>query len=184
MTESEELEGRKEDIEKLAADRSKLEVVVHDTLVQNLSLSRGEVNAETLKSAMKVICQEEKLDQLWKQTRRTPPVWRPCSWKELHDSTLRSLVEGRMDMASSDDQVDQSSLQEDIHSMGRQLKEDLLWVVDGLKRCYPSEMDICNFFARTYHQTFSARVRKWSDLSLGDKDCTFLLRWVNEFYPE
>lgn len=186
ITEGEAPKHNKEDIEKLAADHSKLKDLVLQTLLKNLSLSPGEVSAETLTSAMKVLCQEEKQDQLWEQRDRPPPAWRPCGWKKLHDSMLHSLVEGHMDKLSttSADQVDQSSLQNNINCMGRQLKEDLLWVVDELKSCYPPEMDICNFCASVYHQTFSAKVKKISDLSLEDKDCTFLLRWVNEYYPE
>lgn len=186
VTEAEAHQNPEEDIEKLAADHRKLKEIVLKTLLQNLFLSPEEVSAETLPSALNVVCQEEKQDQLGKQRRQTPPAWWPCGWKKDHDSMLCRLVEERMDKPSSaaDDQVDHSSLWNNTHSMGRQLKEDLLWVVYGLKMCYPSEMDICNFFARMYHQTFSARVRELSDLSLEDMDCTFLLRWVNEYYPE
>lgn len=81
------------------------------------------------------------------------------------------------------DQVDRPTLQEAITSMGRQLKEDLLLVVDGVKSCYPPEMDICHVYARAYHQTLSAKVQKMSKSCPEDKDCTFLLRWVNEYYP-
>lgn len=77
----------------------------------------------------------------------------------------------------------QSSIQTDIQNMGRQLKEDLLQVVHVVKHCYPPESNICQVYASLYHQSLSARLRKISDFVLDDKDCAFLLRWVNEFYP-
>lgn len=170
-----------EDIEKLAADHNQLKDCVLKTLVQNLSFNPDEVNAETLTSAMKAIDQEEQQDRLWEQRGQKRPAWRPCGWKKIHDSMLRSLVEGRMGTFSNppEDQVDQSTLDKEIISMGRKLMEDLLFVVNNVKVCYPPEMNICNFYARIYHQTFSARLRKSAGL-----DCTFLLCWVNMHYPE
>lgn len=186
VTEAEALQNPEEDIEKLEADRKKLQEIVLNILLQNLFLSPEEVNGETLTPALQVVCEGEKQDRLWKQRCHTLPAWKPRDWKNLHDSKLRRLVEERMGKPSPvpDDQVDQMSLQHNILSMGKQLKEDLQWVVYELKHYYPPEMDICNFFARMYHQTFSARVRELSDLGLEDKDRAFLLRWENEFYPE
>lgn len=134
---------------------------------------------------MKAIYQEDKQDGLWRQTDRTRPGWRPNSWRELHDATLHNLVNERMDYPStpSANQEGQSSVEAHIHSMGRQLKDDLLMVVEVVRNCYPPETDICNVYARLYHQTFSARLRKVADFGLEDKDCQFLLRWVNEYYP-
>ncbi|XP_067336609.1 tumor necrosis factor alpha-induced protein 2-like [Channa argus] len=186
-TDAKALKQHEETIEKLAADRSKLKDLVLHTLLQSLSLRPEEVNTDTLMSAIKAVYQEEEQDQLWSHRGRTPPAWRPCGWKKLHDSMLRSLVEGRMDniLTPSADQVDQSFIQEDVHNMAKQLIADLMWVVQGIKSCYPPQMDICNFYARMYHQTFSTRLtRKITDASLEDKDCTFVLRWVNEYYPE
>lgn len=135
---------------------------------------------------MKAIAQEDKLDQLWKQRDRTAPNWRPGGWKELHDSTLRSLVKDHMDNPSTPlaIQVEGSSVRADIQSMGMQLKHDLLWVVDVVKTCYPPEMDICNFYAGLFHQIFSSRLRKIADFGLDDKDSTILLQWVNDYYPQ
>uniref|UniRef100_A0A668TGY7 Tumor necrosis factor, alpha-induced protein 2b n=1 Tax=Oreochromis aureus TaxID=47969 RepID=A0A668TGY7_OREAU len=178
-------EANKEAVEKLAADHKALEERVWQILQQSLSLSSEEASVSALKSAVKAINLEEEQDQLWKQRCRTPPAWRPSEWKKRHDEVLQKLVNGRMDNQSSPtgDQVNQSSIQADIQSMGRQLKKDLQWVVEKVKNCYPPEMDICNFYARQYHQTFSARLKKIADFVLDDKDCSFLLRWVKEFYP-
>ena len=95
LKESEALTHHEEEIQKLAADHRDLEALVLKTL--RLSLSLGEVSSEALTSAVTAVKQEEEQDELWTQRDQTSPPWRPCGWKELHDSTLRSLVEERMD---------------------------------------------------------------------------------------
>ncbi|KAM8913463.1 tumor necrosis factor alpha-induced protein 2-like isoform 2-T2 [Spinachia spinachia] len=183
MQEAEAPAGHQEEVTELAARRGALQVLVLETL--RLSLDRGEPRAgEALASAVQAVEQEEVQDRLWHQRGRTPPTWRPCAWKELHDSTLRGLVEERMDNASAPPLADLSSIQADVHAMGRQMKEDLLQVVSVVRSCYPPEHHICLLYAEMFHCTFSARMQKIADFGLGDKDCTFLLRWVNEYYPE
>ncbi|XP_039459697.1 tumor necrosis factor alpha-induced protein 2-like isoform X2 [Oreochromis aureus] len=180
ITETDAIKDHEEAVKKLAADQKALEKRIEQTVQQSLSLS-SEEEVSALISAVKAINLEEEQDQLWKQRR----AWRPKKWKEHHDKVLHELVYSRLENPSSPtgDQVNQSSIQADIQSMGRQLKEDLQWVVEVVKNCYPPEMDICNFYARQYHQTFSARLKKIADFVLDDKDCSFLLRWVKEFYP-
>ncbi|XP_041809815.1 tumor necrosis factor alpha-induced protein 2-like isoform X2 [Chelmon rostratus] len=186
IKETEAFKDHQEEVDKLAADYRDLEGLVMQTL--RLSLSQEEVSMRALTSAVKAMNQELSQDQQWKQRDQTPPAWRPCGWKKLHDEMLRSLVEHRMDSPltppADQQQQQQSSIQRDIHGMGRQLKEDLLVVVDAVKSCYPPELDICNFYARLYHQHLSARLRKIAEFVLEDKDCSFILRWVNEYYPE
>lgn len=154
---------------------------LNQSLSLNLEVISNEVSVLTtaLTSAVKAIHQAEEQDLKW-TTCRTP-----SNWKKLHDSTLCSLVEGRMDnpLVGLAGPTGQSSIQTDIQSMGRQLKEDLLQVVHVVKNCYPPESNICQVYASLYHQSLSARLRKISDYVLDDKDCVFLLRWVNEFYP-
>ncbi|XP_019204237.1 tumor necrosis factor alpha-induced protein 2 [Oreochromis niloticus] len=184
ITEADAIKAHEEGVKKLAADQKALEKRIEQTVQQSLSLS-SEEEWSALTSAVKAINLEEEQDQLWRQRCRTPPAWRPKKWKEHHDKVLHELVYSRLENPSSPtgDQVNLSSIQADIQSMGRQLKEDMQWVVEVVKNCYPPEMDICNFYARQYHQTFSARLRKIADFVLDDKDCSFLLRWVKEFYP-
>ncbi|KAM6969475.1 tumor necrosis factor alpha-induced protein 2 [Tautogolabrus adspersus] len=173
--ETDSLTHHAEEVDKLAVDYKNLKSLIFTTL--RLSLSPGEVIVEALTSAVKALNQEVDQDQQWKTGNRPIPAWRHDDLKELHESTLLSLVEDRMDKPVS-------PLQVDVNSMGRQLKEDLLLVVKVVKRCYPPEQDICNFYAGLYHQTFSSRLSKIADFGLEDKDCTFLLRWVNEYYPQ
>lgn len=178
------LKDHKEGIDKLADDYRDLEGLVLQTL--KLSLTGEEISMEVLTSAVKAINQEVEQDKQWRQRAETRPDWRPSNWKNLHDETLRSLVEQRMENPSTSPatKVKQSSIQEDVHSMARQLKQDLLLVVKVVKGCYPPELDICNFYARLYHQSLSTKLVEIADFGLDDKDCTFLLRWVNEYYPE
>ncbi|KAK2826754.1 hypothetical protein Q5P01_020968 [Channa striata] len=186
ITDAEALRVHKEEVDKLSADYSELKDLIVQILQQSLSVGLEDVTTDTLTSAVKALYQEEEQDQLWKQKGSTPPTWRPGNWKELHDATLNNLVKDRMDNPQTPpaDHAEQSSIQVDVNSMGRQLKDDLLWVAEVVKICYPEQTDICNFYARIYHQIFSSRLTKIADFGLGDKDCTFLLRWVNEYYPE
>lgn len=175
------LPAPEEETAKLAEDYRRLRAAVSTTL--ELSFSPEEPQALT--SAVKAVLLEDKQDERWKQRAGTPPSWRPGGWRGLHDETLQSLAERRMDNPSTPtiSPVKLSSVQEDITSMARQLKLDLLLVVTRVKECYPPEMDICNFYARLYHQTFSARLRKIAEFGLEDKDCTSVLQWVNDYYP-
>ncbi|KAM7376384.1 hypothetical protein PAMP_006125 [Pampus punctatissimus] len=184
ITEAESLKHQEEEVDRLAADRRALKDLILQILKQ--SLSKKEVNTQALTSAVKAICQEEEQDRQWKQRDWTPPVWRPSSWKKLHDSTLCSLVEEQMNntYVSTADLEEQSSLRRDIYSMGKQLKEDLLLVVEVVKSCYPPVMNICNSYAKWYHQFFSVKLRNIAEYGLDDEDCTFLLLWVNNYYPE
>ncbi|XP_070835817.1 tumor necrosis factor alpha-induced protein 2-like [Chaetodon trifascialis] len=184
IKETEALTQNQEKVDRLAEDYRQLEDLVLRSL--SLSLTQDEVSMGAVTSAVTAIIQEMKQDQQWKQRPETMPPWRPCGWKKLHDVTLRNLVEQRMDNPSTPpaDQQQGSSIRTDIERMGIQLKEDLLVVVDTVRSCYPPEMDICNFYARLYHQYLSARLRKIAEFGLGDKDCTYLLRWVNEYYPQ
>lgn len=177
------LKVQEEDTAKLVGDYKELEAALRKAL--ELSLSPEELKMEVLMSAVKAIILEAEQDQKWKQRADTPPTWRPSGWRSLHDEMLRSLVERRMDNPSAPaiSPVKLSSFQEDIASMARQLKVDLLLVVNTVKDCYPPEMDICNFYARLYHQTFSGRMKKISEFGLDDKDCASVLQWVNNYYP-
>ncbi|XP_054653645.1 tumor necrosis factor alpha-induced protein 2-like [Dunckerocampus dactyliophorus] len=174
----------KEDLNTLVADRKALEDAVLQTL--RGSLSQDQADTAALKSAVVFMRQEDDQDQLWEQRGGAPPPWRLSNWREVHEKTLRGLVEERMDvlMTPPTDLAGKSSIQVDVHGMGRQLRQDLLLVVQHVKKCYPESVNICQLYANLYHQTFSTRLRKLADFGLDDPDCIFLLRWVNEYYPQ
>lgn len=184
ITKRDSLKHQEEEVDKLNADRKAVEALVVETIRK--SLHAGEFSVDILTSAVKAICQEEDQDRLWAKRDQTSPAWRPCRWRKLHDSILLSLVEESLDNPSipAAAQGQLSSFQQDLCNMGRQIKEDLQWVVNVVKCCYPPELDICNLYARMYHQTFGTRLRKVTDFALDSRDSTFLLRWVNEYYPE
>ncbi|XP_034015390.1 tumor necrosis factor alpha-induced protein 2-like isoform X2 [Thalassophryne amazonica] len=183
MMETNALIHQEEDVNKLITDRRALEDLVNSTL--RTSLSQAEVNENVLTSAVKAISQEEMQDWVWSQrSPQTSPAWRPSGWKNLHDSVIQSLVEERMmNPANPTMNHDSSSVQLDICSMGKQLKEDLLWVVEVVKKCYPPEENICQMYAKLYHQTFAARLRTIAEFVLNDRDGTYILLWINDFYP-
>uniref|UniRef100_A0A667ZDV8 Tumor necrosis factor, alpha-induced protein 2b n=1 Tax=Myripristis murdjan TaxID=586833 RepID=A0A667ZDV8_9TELE len=173
------------EVSRLAKDRGALLSLVE--LILKKSFSPGEENLEALASALKAICQEEQQDRLWAQRHEGAPEWRPSHWREHHNSTLRRLVEERMDNAETPvtpDKMQRSSIQRHICGMGKQLKDDLKQVVEVVKGCYPPEFDICNFYARLYHRAFGARLRKITEFGLEEADCTTLLCWVNNYYPK
>ncbi|XP_071368476.1 tumor necrosis factor alpha-induced protein 2-like isoform X2 [Centroberyx affinis] len=182
IAETEPLQRHEEEERKLAADRGTLVALVEQTLKRSLSSEEG--NAEALTSALKTVCQEEQQDRLWILRTRENPPWRPARWRKLHDSTLRGLVEERMESASMPgEQGQRSSVQQDVCAMGKQLKDDLLQVARGVKGCYPPELDVCNLYARLYHQAFSARLRRITEFVLEGRDCATLLHWVKDHYP-
>uniref|UniRef100_A0A3P9KV22 Exocyst complex component Sec6 n=1 Tax=Oryzias latipes TaxID=8090 RepID=A0A3P9KV22_ORYLA len=178
-SEEERLQHHAAEMDKLAADRSHLQSLVVQCLQGSLA-SEGD-NSEALRSAVKAIYLEEKQDLL----RRQSGCQNLSEWQTLHDSTLRSLVQDRLEDPHSGPagQRDQSHIQSHIQSMGRQLREDLLLVVRRVKACYPPEAKICQFYATLYHQTLSTTLRDIVDFVLDDQDCSFILRWVNEYFP-
>ncbi|XP_062325484.1 tumor necrosis factor alpha-induced protein 2 [Osmerus eperlanus] len=145
---------------------------------------------EVLTSAVEAIQQEEEQDRRWEERRQSgdPPTWRPRRCRHLHESLLRGMVDERLD----DDKITPlpqgteklSSVQKDIVRMAKRLKDDLLRVVEVVKGCYPDEMDICNVYASMYHQAFSSRLRDVVEFELCEKDSSYVLQWVNIYYPQ
>lgn len=68
--------------------------------------------------------------------------------------------------------------------MGKRVKEDLLVVVRTVKDCYPPQMDILNLYAGFYHRSFSARLTELAASGLEPDDCSYLLLWINHYYPQ
>ncbi|XP_077396083.1 tumor necrosis factor alpha-induced protein 2 isoform X2 [Festucalex cinctus] len=170
---------RREDVDALAADRQSLEEVVLRTLRSSLDGA----DTEALKSAVTFMQLEDERDGVWERRGGMPPPWRLRDWTQVHVDTLQSVVEERMD-APRTTPTGQSSIQADVHGMGRQLRNDLLLVVERVKPCYPSHRCICQLYAACYHHCIGARLRRLADFGLDDQDCSFLLRWVNDYYPQ
>ncbi|CAL8283110.1 unnamed protein product [Lota lota] len=168
---------------RLAADRTAFTSHLRQALSRSFNSEAEDL--EVLMSAVDAIRKDEEQDRRWQGTGLSPPDWRPGGFRKLHDAALRELVEERMNGASTPgDNAGLSSVQREICDVGRQLKEDLVWVVRVVKDCYPVEMDICNLYGRLYHHAFSSRLTKIAEFGLEEEDCRVLLRWVNSYYPD
>lgn len=183
---SQRIQDWENEVETLHNQHQTLESAILKTFC--LSLNRGEVLVPALASAVTAMCKENDQDTFWRQQRRQKPKWRPAKLRDKHDKELKSLVEGRMDnpnaQCSSPEATNGSSIKNDVWAMGRQMKQDLETVVEVVSLCYPEELDICNVYAQLFHRVFEGRLTKIAEFVLDDKDCYFILRWVNEFYPE
>ncbi|XP_036429964.1 tumor necrosis factor alpha-induced protein 2-like [Colossoma macropomum] len=152
--------------------------------VENSFEVQTENEKEALKQAVLVIQQEEEQDRRWEGVaEKERPPWRPrcCRW--THDSLLQNIVQRRMEEAKLDSNADiKSSIQKEIIGKGKQLKEDLLHIAEHVRSCYPGE-NVCQLYAKLYHQAFCAKLREITDYGLSDDDCSHVLQWVNIHYP-
>ncbi|XP_018582856.1 tumor necrosis factor alpha-induced protein 2-like isoform X1 [Scleropages formosus] len=178
----------------LPAEREQLETQ-HEVLLNQVwlvveaSLNSGEEDLEILEEVAKVIQLEEERDKQWQKAKEsgTGPVpdWRPFNCRSTHDDLLSKMVKKRLDDTenlSGGDNLS-SSLKKDIFKMGKCLKDDMKKVVRDVKRRYPEEFDICNLYARLYHQTFSARLLAITEFGLDLQDLIYVLYWVHSLYP-
>ncbi|XP_051775664.1 tumor necrosis factor alpha-induced protein 2-like isoform X2 [Erpetoichthys calabaricus] len=141
-----------------------------------------------LQSAVNAIEQEEKQDQRYlEESKRNPKIQgaRPREWRKKHDKVLKETVESRMDDIEDMSSCEKfsSSVKKNIFKMGMRVKEDLISVVKNIKDCYPEEYDICNFYAQLYHTAFSSHIQRLVDFELDPEDCSYLLCWLNDYYP-
>ncbi|KAM4713725.1 tumor necrosis factor alpha-induced protein 2a isoform 2-T2 [Anableps anableps] len=144
---------------------------------------------EVLRSAVDSIQQQEAQDQRWRDCPKDKvPVWRPQRWLSTHNRLLQKMVEARMTEAAEEEAGEAEQLssasKKQVCRMGKRLKEDLLTVVRMVKDCYPARMDILNIYGGLYHQTFSARLAELTSSGLEIDDCSYLLFWVNHYYPD
>lgn len=178
------LEEEEDSEAKLEKDYEDWWKLVMGTLENSLDLHSAE-EQEILKEAVQAILQEEEQDVRWEGFKEMErPPWRPRRCKQKHDALLETLVQSRMQDASLDSSVEShSSVQDNILSKGKQLKEDLLKVVTCVSSCYPEQDDVCQLYASLYHKSFSDELRKLANYGLCDGDCIVLLSWVNSHYP-
>ncbi|XP_048831210.1 tumor necrosis factor alpha-induced protein 2-like isoform X2 [Brienomyrus brachyistius] len=144
---------------------------------------------EILKEAAKAIQLEEEQDRKWKDAGLSEegdiPVWRPRGCRTTHDSLLQQLVTTRLEDAEDVSGAENlsSSLKKEICRKGKRLKDDLLQVVQKVKLCYPEEFDICNLYAKLYHDAFAKQLKSIAEFGLDTDDSVYLLNWVNDYYP-
>ncbi|XP_076831758.1 tumor necrosis factor alpha-induced protein 2 [Brachyhypopomus gauderio] len=177
------VEEEEDSEENLKKDYEDLHEKIWSTIKNSLDVQTKE-EIESLNEAVLTIQQEEVQDQRWEgfEEKERPP-WRPRHCKRIHDSLLKNIVEQRLKAAQPDSNCTlKSSVQRDIISKGKQLKNDLLQVATNVKICYP-EQKICQWYASLYHQAFSVHLKEIADFGLSDIDCLHVLQWVNTHYP-
>ncbi|XP_026050386.1 tumor necrosis factor alpha-induced protein 2-like isoform X1 [Astatotilapia calliptera] len=162
----------------------KLWMAINDTFTP--SSSAGEL--KVLRSAMVSIQQQEAQGRRWRDCQEERvPRWRPQKCLSIHNILLQNMVEGRIKEAAKDTSGGtdwlSSPVKRQVCRVGRCVKEDLLTVVRRVKNCYPPHMDIMNLYAGLYHQEFSAHLTQLTAAGLDDDDCSYLLSWVNQYYP-
>ncbi|XP_017282900.1 tumor necrosis factor alpha-induced protein 2a [Kryptolebias marmoratus] len=168
------------DIENL---RIQIWITVHNTFTSSASR-----DLEVLRSAVASIQQQEEQDQRWKDCPKDQvPVWRPQRWLSTHNQLLQKMVESRLSQAAEENsrETDQlsSAVKKQVCRMGKRVKDDLLTVVTKVKSCYPAKIDILNVYAGLYHHAFSVRLAELTAADLEINDCSYLLFWVNHYYP-
>ncbi|XP_008297125.1 tumor necrosis factor alpha-induced protein 2a isoform X1 [Stegastes partitus] len=187
--EEEEEDQLQKDFEDL---RLQICMAIHNTFTPSSSCSSSSSSStkhlEVLRSAVASIQQQEVQDRRWADcSQDRVPVWRPQKCLSTHNALLQNMVEDRLTKAAEDDSggVDKlsSAVKRQVCRMGKCVKEDLLSVVRTVKDCYPPQMDILNVYAALYHRSFFARLTELATSELETEDCSYLLFWVNHYYP-
>ncbi|XP_062268015.1 tumor necrosis factor alpha-induced protein 2a [Platichthys flesus] len=163
----------------------KIWMAIHNTFTW--SSSSGQL--DVLRSAVASIQQQEAQDQRWTcRPHDRLPVWRPLNCLRTHNTLLQNMVASRLRKAAEDELSGTHSLsspmKRQVCRLGKRVKDDLLTVARTVKGCYPPHMDILNIYAGFYHQSFSARLTELAASALGPEDCSYLLLWVNDCYPQ
>ncbi|KAM9477254.1 tumor necrosis factor alpha-induced protein 2 isoform 2-T2 [Clarias gariepinus] len=171
-----------EEKEELNKDNRDLLNRVMSTIEMSFDVQTDEAK-EILKEAVLVIDQEEEQDRRWEGVENYPS-WRPMCYRDDHDRLLQRMVLQRMEEATLDSNITLgSSVQREITARGKQLKKDLLQIAKNVQTCYPKE-NVCQLYAKMYHQVFCDKLREIAEYGLADDDCRHVLQWVNTFYPE
>uniref|UniRef100_A0A3B5QBE6 Tumor necrosis factor alpha-induced protein 2-like n=1 Tax=Xiphophorus maculatus TaxID=8083 RepID=A0A3B5QBE6_XIPMA len=144
---------------------------------------------DVLRSAVDAVLQQETQDQRWTESPAdSAPVWRPLRWLRTHNQLLQKMVEKRLKDAGEDETGDTGQLssitKRQVFRLGKRVKEDLLMAAVAVRDCYPPRMDILNIYGGLYHQAFSAHLAQLSSSELDLDDCSYLLFWVNHYYPD
>lgn len=183
--ESQPLPDWDREVDELHSQHRDLESALMRIFVQSLN---PDLSTRILTSAAAALTQENLQDSVWtRQNQARSPPWRPAGLQKQHDAKLKALVEKRMDcptaQCSSPEATQGSSIQSDVWAMGRQMKQDLDLVLQLVHSCYPREQDICKFYLTLFHHAFMMRIWKIAEFGMDDPDCSFILRWVHEYYP-
>ncbi|XP_062406799.1 tumor necrosis factor alpha-induced protein 2a isoform X2 [Sardina pilchardus] len=180
-------DGRAKETDQLQMDYEILQVrlwmVVHETFQDK----PGEDNLAALRSTVNAIQQEEEQDKRWLEPEgQQAPEWRPRQLLLNHNNLVQKIVDSRVDKAEDEEKgADKLStaLKKQVCKIGKRVQADLLKIVKDVKQCYPMKLDVCQMYARLYHQAFSRRLREFTQTNLDVEDCAYLLLWVNSYFP-
>ncbi|XP_028252650.1 tumor necrosis factor alpha-induced protein 2a isoform X2 [Parambassis ranga] len=183
-----------EDEDQLQRDLEDLKLQIWAAVHNSFTMSSSSSAAgqfKVLRSAVDAILQQEAQDRRWTDSPQDQvPVWRPQKCLSTHNSLLQNMVESRLTAAvATDDNMAgtdklSSNVKKQVCRLGRCVKDDLLAVMRTVKNCYPPHMDILNVYARLYHQSFSTQLTELAASRLEVDDCSYLLFWVNQYYPQ
>ncbi|XP_035474356.1 tumor necrosis factor alpha-induced protein 2-like isoform X1 [Scophthalmus maximus] len=177
-----------EDNSRLQKDFEDLTLQIWTTVQNTFTSSSSSGQLDQLRNAVACIQQQEVQDRRWTDRPEDRlPVWRPLKCISAHNTLLHNLVESRLTEAAEDESGGtegfSSPLKREVCHMGRRVRDDLLTVARTVTDCYPPEMDVLNVYAGLYHQSFSARLTELAASGPEISDCSYLLLWVNHFYP-
>ena len=124
------------------------------------------------------------------------PVWRPVECLKTHGELLAAMVESRLNSAAPVDSGSggggggggattlSSEAKKELCGLGKRLQEDLLVVASKVPPCYPAEWGVPELLAGLYHRGFGRRLSALGRTPLGVEDCSYLLFWLNDYYPK
>lgn len=109
---------------------------------------------------------------------------RPRKWKQKWVRVVKQSVDRRMKgQAETPSGQNSSTFAKQLEHMGKTMTSDLILVVNHLKPLYPDIFEVCDVYAKNYHDYFSAQLNAATDLELGESDALLLLVWLQSIYP-
>ncbi|KAM4013718.1 tumor necrosis factor alpha-induced protein 2 isoform 1-T2 [Anomaloglossus baeobatrachus] len=158
----------------------KLEAAVFKVIMDSITQTDGDLLSE----AVNVIVEMEKEDAQNVPHRifsgsSWPRGWR-LKWEQNVEITVTERF-GDLNNFLLDDF--NSSLSQNIATLGKILKQDLVHVVTHLKDHYPKEFDVCNIYAKNYYWYVVSQMELITGFQLAEEDTYLLLCWVKNYYP-
>uniref|UniRef100_H3AYP9 TNF alpha induced protein 2 n=1 Tax=Latimeria chalumnae TaxID=7897 RepID=H3AYP9_LATCH len=158
---------------------------IWEIIEKSMTIAKDE--PELLKSAVQIIVQEEEQDQKYlaeKETSGKIQESRPRQWKKNWMSVIKQSLTNGMNEAPSVSLANKtSSLCQCFLNIGKRIKNDLNTVETHVKHCYPEEFDICNIYAKFFHDFLSDQLKAVTEFHLQKKDNHFILCFVQNIYP-
>ncbi|XP_043930458.1 tumor necrosis factor alpha-induced protein 2-like [Protopterus annectens] len=158
---------------------------VSDTVTSMLTIA--DTNPQLLKNAVNTIIQEEQEDEKYVTGKTCTPSSRsrPRKWKVKCLSSLRNVAFSRLNEFQSYTSVDSDcSVFQHLIFLGKQVKQDLIFIITHVKPCFPEEYRICFIFSMHFHEYFSSEIKQlMKKIQLEKKVTHSLLCWILNFYP-